>query len=262
MFQKYRDLWDAAFYFVLFLLLQMVVMSIAQATSVALTGGEFTTSAKCIGSAVSSLLGIVLFAWRRWSQSSGDYVRSGLRSSLPWVVALTLGTIVPLLLLQDLLHLELSAEDAQLFKDMAASDYGFFALALLAPVAEEMVFRGAVLRKLLDQVGHQRRWLAIVGSALLFAVAHGNMAQGLNALLMGLLLGWMYSRTRNVLPGIVLHWVNNTFAFLWMKFLPQTADMTIVELYGGDWTRVALATVFSLAIFLASLYQLNTRFSR
>lgn len=261
MYQKYRDLWDAALYLVLFLLLQMVVMAIAGAISMGLSG-EFTVAAKAIGSMVSSLLAIALFAWRRWSQSERSYTRSGLRSSLPWVITLTLGTIVPLMLLQDLLHLQLSAEDAQLFKEMVASDYGFFALSLLAPVAEEMVFRGAVLRKLLDHTGHRRRWLAIALSAAVFAVAHGNMAQGLNALLMGLLLGWMYCRTRNVLPGIVLHWVNNTFAFVLIKFVPQAADMTIVDLYGGDWTRIALATIFSLAIFLASLYQLQSRLSR
>lgn len=257
----YKHLLDAAFYLVLFLLLQLVIfVPVSLVCRFKLDPANFQTQSTLIASSLSSVVAIALFAWRRWSQSSRDYTKHLLRPTLPWVVALGVGCLVPLMLVQDLLQLKMPDEEILTFKNLVASDFGYIALALLAPVAEEMVFRGAVLRKLLDCTGHRYRWVAIAGSALLFGLAHGNAAQMVNALIAGLLLGWMYCRTRSVIPGVVFHWVNNTAAFAMVRLIPQSADMTLLQLYGGDWTRVALATLFSLCIFAASLYQLKTRF--
>ena len=99
-------------------------------------------------------------------------------------------------------------------------------------------------------------WLAIFISALLFAIAHGNMAQGVNALLLGLLLGWLYYHTGSIIPGIAFHWMNNTLAYITLKPLPGSAPMTFTEMCGGDTRRIVLYTFFSLCVLLPSLYQL------
>ena len=83
-----------------------------------------------------------------------------------------------------------------------------------------------------------------------------------DALLMGLLLGWMYYRTGSILPGVVLHWVNNTVAYAVTILLPASNDMTLSQLFGGNQTSVILSIVFSLFIFLPAIYQLNMRMKR
>ena len=76
---------------------------------------------------------------------------------------------------------------------------------------------------------------------------------------MGLLLGWMYMRTRSIVPGIIFHFANNTMAFFLYRLFPNAADKTLVEFYGDNMTNVLMAVAFSLMIFGAALYQLNFR---
>ena len=75
----------------------------------------------------------------------------------------------------------------------------------LLPVAEELVFRGAALR-LLRPLG---RNAAILGQAVLFAALHGSLQAKAYALGMGLLFGWAADRSGSLLPGILLHILNN-----------------------------------------------------
>ena len=76
---------------------------------------------------------------------------------------------------------------------------------VLLPVAEELVFRGAALR-LLRPLG---RNAAILGQAVLFAALHGSLRAKAYALGMGLLFGWAADRSGSLLPGILLHILNN-----------------------------------------------------
>lgn len=143
------------------------------------------------------------------------------------------------------------------FKTILSNEYGYFTLCLLAPLVEELVFRGAILRALLGVFS--RHWVAIAVSAAIFAIVHLNPAQMPHAFLMGLLLGWMYYRTGSILPGVALHWVNNTAAYAIYMLMPNAADSGLSGLFGGDIVRVLLAVGFSLLIFIPSVYQLNLR---
>ena len=111
------------------------------------------------------------------------------------------------------------------------------------------------MRSLLGSMGNH--WAAIAVSAVIFAVVHANPAQMPHALLIGLLLGWMYYRTGSILPGIALHWVNNTAAYVFYVLFPFAADMKLTEFFGGNQNNVVLAVVFSLFILIPAIYQLN-----
>lgn len=78
---------------------------------------------------------------------------------------------------------------------------------VLAPVLEEMFFRGIVLRSFLRQYP---KWTAIVGSATLFGFAHMNLYQFVVALVIGVFLGWLFERSRSLLPCIWFHAVYNS----------------------------------------------------
>ncbi len=79
---------------------------------------------------------------------------------------------------------------------------------LIAPVAEEIIYRGLLQTWLLRHVGQSRRWLVITASSALFAAVHlGSvpliMLPALFAL--GLILGWLYETTGSLTPSIILH---------------------------------------------------------
>ena len=57
-----------------------------------------------------------------------------------------------------------------------------------------------------------KAWVAIIASALIFGVVHGNPAQIPFAFLLGVMFGWLYYRTRSLLPGIIGHVLNNSIA--------------------------------------------------
>ena len=96
----------------------------------------------------------------------------------------------------------------------------------------------------------------------MFGGCHGNGPQFVHATLVGLLLGWMYYRTDSIVPGVVFHWVNNSVAFVAYNLLPQSSNGTISYLFGGNQTTVMMLLLFSLCIFLPSLFQLSQRLRR
>ena len=80
----------------------------------------------------------------------------------------------------------------------------FLYTCLIAPVVEEIVFRGLVLRGL-ERYG---RWFAIVASSVLFGLFHGNPAQSPYAFAVGLVMGYV-AMEYNLLWSMVMHMINN-----------------------------------------------------
>jgi membrane protease YdiL (CAAX protease family) len=76
------------------------------------------------------------------------------------------------------------------------------AVVILAPIAEEIFFRGVVFNAWLREGG--RRW-AYIGSAALFAAIHLSLLSLLPIFLLGLALAWVYERTGNLLAPIAMH---------------------------------------------------------
>ena len=86
----------------------------------------------------------------------------------------------------------------------------FLALCVMPAIAEELLFRGA-FQGLMRPCGSAA---AIFAPALLFGVLHLDLAQGLTAFACGVFLGWLAERSGSILPGMLLHLVNNSLAFL------------------------------------------------
>ena len=82
----------------------------------------------------------------------------------------------------------------------------FLVVAIFAPIFEEWLCRGMVLRGLLTKM--KPGW-AIVVSALFFAVIHANPWQALNAFLIGLMMGYVYYKTGSLILTMIIHFVNN-----------------------------------------------------
>ena len=94
----------------------------------------------------------------------------------------------------------------------AFSTGGLFLWAVvLAPVLEELLFRGILLRRAERAAGTLP---AVLISALLFGLYHGNLSQGITAAAAGLALGYAYVRTDALLVSVVMHTAVNAAAFL------------------------------------------------
>lgn len=81
-----------------------------------------------------------------------------------------------------------------------------FALSVVAPLTEECLFRGVILRGMLSRYS---KWAAVVITSVLFALIHGNIWQLASAAALGLLYGWWFLRTGSLVPGVVGHAFNN-----------------------------------------------------
>ena len=80
---------------------------------------------------------------------------------------------------------------------------------IAAPVVEELVFRG-IIQQLARPLGERQ---AVALQAVLFAVQHRGPAGMAYALVCGLVLGTLRSRTGSVWPGMFLHTLNNLLVF-------------------------------------------------
>lgn len=101
---------------------------------------------------------------------------------------------------------------------LASQDWwaiGFFLLtaAVAAPIFEEIVFRGFLLPSLTRYVSVNG---AIALSALIFACAHLSLSEVLPLTTLGIVLGLVYTRSRNLFAVMLLHalWNSNTLLSL------------------------------------------------
>ena len=210
---------------------------------------------------ISSLITIALFLVLGWTSKSRDYLSSRPWTTLMWVVLAAIGIIIPASGLEELFKVDMPEQLEVLFTRMMHEPLGYVAIGILGPLAEEIVFRGAILRTLLKLFG-SKPWIAIAISAAVFGIVHGNSAQFLHAFLLGLLLGWMFYRTGSIVPGVVLHWVNNTIVYVMANLMPGFENATLSQLANGKPVVIALYIFFSLCILVPALVQLNKRLAR
>lgn len=267
-----RGLTDVVLYLIIFIVVQIIIMYAGagiwagikgegyQATlQAASTGGNAILTA--LVSVFSSVITLIIFLKTKWTPLTRGYLLSKPWGTLLWVALFSLGTIIPLSFLYEQLGIEMDENTQQIISSMMKEPWGYVAVGILAPLAEEVVFRGAILRTLLGIMSKKNHWVAIMISAAIFGVVHANLAQFINALLMGLLLGWMYYRTGSLVPGILLHWVNNTMAYVLTNIMPQS-DGKLIDLFHGDEKTMYYAVGFSLCIMIPSFIQMIIRLKK
>ena len=122
---------------------------------------------------------------------------------------------------------------------------------IFGPIAEEICFRGILLGGLLKM--RCRPWIAILITAIVFGLLHGDAANIISALLFGILVGWLYWRTGSIIPCLIIHIVNNSFAF--MPFLH------FIHLSGQSNTVLLVIFVVSLLLLAYGLWWFGKKFT-
>jgi hypothetical protein len=124
----------------------------------------------------------------------------------------------------------------------------FLTVAILAPIFEEWLCRGMVLRGLLKKM--KPVW-AIVISAVFFAVIHGNPWQAVNAFILGLVMGFVYYKTGSLLLTMLIHFVNNGTAVV-LSNVESLKDYDYwIDMIGtGPYTAAVLVALVVLVLCL------------
>lgn len=111
-------------------------------------------------------------------------------------------------------------------------------VCILAPIGEELIFRGLTLRIMKKAVPI---WVVIIVQAFLFGLYHMNLVQGVYAFLLGLLFGYVAYRYGSVVPGILLHMAVNSSSYLMGYLLPASLEEQ-------TWLMILIGAVALLAV--------------
>ena len=129
----------------------------------------------------------------------------------------------------------------EMFEKMLQRNIGnFIAIVILAPVLEEILCRGILLKNYIKIYDARK---AIIWSAIIFGVMHLNPWQFIGASTLGLFIGWVYYRTQNVWICIFIHFLNNGLAFAAFYFL----DIEMESIYDFSPNFLTSALAFILA---------------
>jgi len=147
----------------------------------------------------------------------------------------------------------------ELFSRLFENDYGIYGtilkVVIIAPLIEELIFRGIIMH------GFMRNYpafIAILVSALFFALFHLNPWQFPATFLLGLLLGWLMVITRNILACITGHAINNLLVLLSIEYWEPLHEFSFFLLDKNQQLKISyLAATFSL--LLIALFALKRK---
>lgn len=109
----------------------------------------------------------------------------------------------------------------QLFSQLDNPLLFMFAGAIVAPLSEEVFFRGFLFNGFRQRFGWKR---AALLSSLVFSVAHLGLATLIPTFILGFLLAYLFQRSNSLWPGILVHFLVNSFGFILLyvatQFLP------------------------------------------
>lgn len=157
-------------------------------------------------------------------------------------------------LITECLYLENNLQ--QEFLDMSGTVVGALTIGVVGPIAEEFIFRSAILGSMLRR--GMPPWIAIVVSAMIFGLVHGNPQQIPFAFFVGLLFAFVYYRTGSVVPCMICHIINNSTAVILMNTGSVDDNDAWHTLLGGN-TGFNLSLICSLIVCICLLWVAHKR---
>lgn len=142
----------------------------------------------------------------------------------------------------------------ELFNKIFENDYGIYGailkVAVMAPIVEELIFRGIIMHGLMRNYS---KFTAVFISALLFALFHLNPWQLPATFVLGIVLGLLMLRTRNIYLCILGHAINNGLVLISMQFATEIKNSNFDQISKFDQlfistivASIALALIFVL----------------
>ena len=123
-------------------------------------------------------------------------------------------------------------------------------VVVMAPLFEEVIFRGVLLESTRAKYGVMATWLV---SSAVFGIVHVHPTVAVNAFAIGLVRGFVYMRTDSLWSTIILHAVNNGIAYL--ALVTGHGNAMLIDLVGSR-TLYVLIYIGALAVFAVSGYMM------
>lgn len=92
-------------------------------------------------------------------------------------------------------------------------------MALIPAIGEELVFRGLLLKKLVESGSNKH--FAVIVSGTIFAGLHLSPLQLLPMIFMGIVFGYVYVYFKNIKYPIIMHFLNNATMIVLVYFYPE-----------------------------------------
>lgn len=144
--------------------------------------------------------------------------------------------------------------EQMLFEFMNHGVVTILAACLVAPMLEEMLFRGVILRGFLR---HYSPLNAILASSVLFGVMHLNIYQIPGAFIFGCFVGWLFYLTRSLWPCIFAHALANAMAYIYFFNNKETYFEADQHVYNS-----LMANLLTLVLSLMCCYLMYKIFSK
>lgn len=130
------------------------------------------------------------------------------------------------------------------------------AIAIVPPIVEEIAMRGCIMQPL-RKYGDR---FAIVMTAFLFAILHGNLIQAPFAFIAGIAFGYITCITGSLIPSMIVHFINNLYSVA-VEFMNADIenDELVVTIYTT--TELVLITIGVVAAIFF-VFRLNHRTTR
>ncbi|MBQ8568314.1 MAG: CPBP family intramembrane metalloprotease [Oscillospiraceae bacterium] len=125
-------------------------------------------------------------------------------------------------------------------------------VCFLGPVLEELLFRGIVL----ESMKKYNERFAVVFSALIFGLMHGNIPQAVNGFVVGIVLGAVYVRSGSLVPPCIIHIFMNTLTSLLSVMMysdPELLDTLMAGSFGGLEGLALAGIMINLAVRFISV---------
>ena len=168
---------------------------------------------------------VIIFAWRRipWSAlgfGKFDWGTLGIGCGL---LVVSYGFIfIHNLILMVLGYDTQGDEIIKLFELLENPVWFFLVGAVLAPLVEEIFFRGFLFQGFRARYG----WVtSMLLSSAIFGIAHLDPASLIPTFILGNLLAYLYHRTNSVWPGVIVHVLVNTFGLAFVYFVSQHPEL-------------------------------------
>jgi membrane protease YdiL (CAAX protease family) len=143
------------------------------------------------------------------------------------------------------------------FKTVPQLLFGLVVIALIPAIGEELVFRGLVQPKVFRLTGNVHAAVWITG--FIFSFIHMQFYGLIPRMLLGVVFGYLYAWSGNLLYPIIGHFANNGFTLIMFYFYQQKAVPIDIE----DTASVPLTFSISALVLTALLVMiLKTQFSR
>lgn len=204
----------------------------------------------------------VLISWKLYKvidlRATFEKGKTFVASNRYSIVAALIGAIACTLfgnILTDMVGAPDELEDK--FESLMRNAVGIPYICIIGPIVEELIFREGIIG-FMQRNGRNAR-MSIGVSAILFGLIHINPAQVVFAMIMGVALGVLYWKTRNIWLCGIAHIINNSTAAVENWTLPkEIRDMSFAEMLGSQALAITCMIAFGLLSWLLLKYFWNT----